>query len=113
MGHREVVTSEFVDKWEVRLNEYAAGIRENRDRSMLMQTYTGVLGSSSSRVLDPLQITAYRVIVDAIVDALIHLHPAGTPITAVIDEITEAHFGVIEQVFGKDPENVDDESEDL
>lgn len=110
LGTAGKLTSDALDQWEVRLNAYAAKVRAATVKEEIMDAYKGMLSSISMKELDPLQITAFEVIANAAADTLLRSFPRDMPITSLIDELTDLHYGIITQVFGpKDSEAGEDE----
>jgi hypothetical protein len=71
-----------------------------------------MLASAASKELNPLQTTAFKVLTSAAVDTLLALYPKDTPITALIDEVTDVHFSIISELFDN-PNNERSEDENL
>jgi hypothetical protein len=92
----ELLTKEFLDKWELEINSAAAELRQLSNKSVLIKVYMSLLSKVSTQVLDPLQVATFEIMVNAIVDSLIRLAPKNEPITGLIDEITDNILDSIE-----------------
>jgi hypothetical protein len=94
---KKEISKEALYNWEQQLDQLASELRKIKDSKALLNIYESILRKSSIVVLDPLQITTFEVIANAVMDTLIGLFPKNTPITALIDEITDLHLNFIEQ----------------
>jgi len=91
------ITKESLFDWEAQLDELTNDIRKLQDTKALLHIYETILRKSAPIILDPLQITTFELIAGAVIDTLISLFPRNTPITALIDEITELHLEFVEK----------------
>ena len=96
--------------WESILDEITEEIKSIKEPKALLSFYESILQRVAPTLLDPLQISTFEVIANAIIDTLISLFPRNTPITALIDEITDLHLEFIERFrsYIDAPSDVDD-----
>ena len=99
-----------LSSWESILDELTQEIKSIKDPKALLSFYEYILQKVAPTLLDPLQISTFEVISNAVIDTLISLFPRNTPITALIDEITDLHLEFIERFrsYIDAPSDVDD-----
>ena len=99
-----------LSSWESILDELTQEIKSIKEPKALLSFYEYILQKVAPTLLDPLQISTFEVISNAVIDTLISLFPRNTPITALIDEITDLHLEFIERFrsYIDAPSDVDD-----
>ena len=127
------LTKEFLDVWDRQINEASSELRLLTNRDILLNVYAEILTKAAPQTLDPLQIATFDILTSAIVDrlelhtvikqlfvfthilifinliSLIKLSPKNSPVTSLVDDITEVNLDCIEK-FRKIVDNkVDDE----
>lgn len=95
-GEGAGLTIDVLSAWESKL---AAELRMKTSKTDILETYQSMLASAASKELNPLQSTAFKVLTSAAVETLLALYPKDTSITAMIDEVTDVHFSVINDLF--------------
>lgn len=97
-----------LNNWEKKLEEAITDIKSITDKDILMNIYSSLLANLAPTELDPLIVSAFNSMTNIIADSLLKLHPKDSPITSLIDDITEIHLDYIE-VFRK---SIDDGGSD-
>ena len=82
-------------KWDEYVKSCSAELRW-LGAAELLEAYQSLLTTASATLLDPLQKTTFSIITTSIMDALLNQHPKNTPITSLIDEITDLHLTFID-----------------
>ena len=94
---KTIISWQKISNWETILDEVTQEIKSIKEPKALLSFYESILQKVAPILLDPLQISTFEVIANAIIDTLISLFPRNTPITALIDEITDLHLEFIER----------------
>lgn len=94
---RTALTPESLSSWESSLDEIAQEVKAIKEPKLLLKLYESVLQKAAPNLLDPLQITTFEIIANTVVDTLISLFPKNTPITALIEDLTDKHLEFIER----------------
>ena len=94
---KTIISWQKISNWETILDEVTQEIKSIKEPKALLNFYESILQKVAPILLDPLQISTFEVIANAIIDTLISLFPRNTPITALIDEITDLHLEFIER----------------
>ena len=89
-----------LDSWEKTLEAAIVDIKSVTDKDALVNIYSSLLANIAPSELDPLRVSAFNSMTNIIADNLLINHPKDSPITSLIDDITEAHLEYIE-VFRK------------
>jgi hypothetical protein len=93
------LTIDVLADWERRLDASTTELRTKKEKSEVLSTYQSMLASAASKELNPLQSTAFKVLASAAVDTLLALYPKDTSITSLIEEVTDVHFNIINELF--------------
>ena len=93
----EGLTAESLVAWERKVDAVVAEIKQLTEKEVLLAIYALVLNKAGPLVLDPLQMATFQLISTAATDTLIKLYPVNTPITELIDEVTEIHLSFIDK----------------
>jgi hypothetical protein len=93
----ERLTAESLVAWERKVDAVVAEIKQLTEKEVLLAIYALVLNKAGPLVLDPLQMATFQLISTAATDTLIKLYPVNTPITELIDEVTEIHLSFIDK----------------
>lgn len=94
------ISKENVLQWEKKLREIATEIKMLKNQKILLSTYSSILKRAAPIELDPLQLTTFQIISQAVVDALLVIFPSNTPVTDLIDQLTDVHLNFIDQFQG-------------
>ena len=86
--------------WENKLKALASELQLFRNQDILLKMYSIILTKAATIQLDPLQLTTFHILINALSDVFIQIYPKNTAITSLIDEITEVHFNFIESFQG-------------
>lgn len=105
-----LLTSDL-DKWGSLTKEYADKVRGFLTKTETLEAYNNMLSTLATNVLDPLQITSFEIVTNAVVDSLIQSFPKDTPVTSLIEELTDLHHSIIADIFERKESG--DEAEDL
>ena len=101
----------FLDIWDERLNVLVSEIRQITDRRAVLKAYLSILTTIAIKLLDPLQMTAFQILVNAVMDRLLSLYPKNVPITELIDEISDVHLNFVETLTSQISSNAEDDTE--
>ena len=66
------------------------------NKDALLAVYASLLSNVAATTLDPLQMATFQLLSNAVMDTLIKLRPPNTPVTDLIDEITDIHLDFLE-----------------
>ena len=102
------LSTESVDIWIKATDELSASYRALKDRNALLSEYLSLLSTASVNELDPMTMATYDILTGSIMDTLIKMQEAGSPITDLIDKVTDIHLDYIE----KFQESIDDGGSD-
>ena len=69
-----------VDEWLSALDLTAGSYRTLRDRDALLAEYLSLLSKASVTDLDPLMMATFDILSGSIMDSLVKMEPAGTPL---------------------------------
>jgi hypothetical protein len=93
------LSSESIRKWEVVVDSTIAHVRNITTTQELLSAYRTMLHKVAPLRLDPLQITSFEVISNAIADSLLQFFPKDTAITSLVEQITDVHNTIITEMF--------------
>ena len=99
-------------QWEHSLSNLLETVKEAKTKDNIIVIYKYLLALVCKKELDPLQITAFEVAVKTCAETLMKLHPIDSPITSLIDEITDIHLNSIEEMLSNKG-TLEEENEDL
>ncbi len=71
-------------------------LQEKDPTSLLLDEYQRLLQDSCTQFLNPLQLSAFEIIVNNIADSLMSCRVASSPVTSLIDSISDIHLEYIE-----------------
>ena len=83
-------------QWEKVVDNLSQELSQLTNKDALLAVYASLLANVAATTLDPLQMATFQLLSNAIMDTLIKLRPPNTPITDLIDEITDIHLDFLE-----------------
>ena len=92
----ELLTKDSVVQWEKKLDTTVSEIRSLSDKETILRSYRAILSKAASSALDPVQLNTFEFLSNAFADTLLGLYPKNSPITELIDEVTDLHLDFIE-----------------
>ena len=90
------LSTESVDIWIKATDELSASYRALKDRNALLSSICHY-SLASVNELDPMTMATYDILTGSIMDTLIKMQEAGSPITDLIDKVTDIHLDYIEK----------------
>jgi hypothetical protein len=91
------LTAESLLVWETHVDSLAAELNQLTNKSILLAVYASILRKAAIKELDPLQMATFQLFSNAIMDALVKLHPPTEAITSLIDEVTDVHLDFVDK----------------
>ena len=91
------LTAESLLVWETHVDSLAAELNQLTNKSILLAVYASILRKAAIKELDPLQMATFQLFSNAIMDALVKLHPPMEAITSLIDEVTDVHLDFVDK----------------
>ena len=83
-------------EWEKVVDNLSQELSQLTNKDALLAVYASLLSNVAATTLDPLQMATFQLLSNAVMDTLIKLRPPNTPVTDLIDEITDIHLDFLE-----------------
>lgn len=83
--------------WEKQVDSLTGQLVQLTNKAVLLAVYGAILKKAAIKQLDPLQMATFQLFSNAIMDALIKMHPPMEPITSLIDEVTDVHLNFVDR----------------
>ena len=92
-----LLTRESFFAWERQLETLVGELASLTNKDLLLSVYKSILEKASPLKLDPLQMAAFQLLANRIMDSLVSLRSPNSPVTALIDEVTDLHLNFVEK----------------
>jgi hypothetical protein len=92
-----MLTKDALQLWEKQVDTLGGELAQLTNKAVLLAVYGAILKKAAIKTLDPLQMATFQIFSNAIMDALVKMHPPTEPITSLIDEVTDVHLTFVDR----------------
>jgi hypothetical protein len=92
-----MLTKDALLLWEKQVDLLSGELAQLTNKAVILAVYGAILKKAAIKSLDPLQMATFQIFSNAIMDALVKMHPTTEPITSLIDEVTDVHLDFVDR----------------